>query len=133
MKPVKQCNHPACRNLIPFDVDYCAQHTHMRREKHHRYDAAREREDKKYRSVYHSSRWRKLRKQILLRDDYMCQYCLNKGLYKQADVVDHIIEVKDDITKAYDPENMQSLCHACHNKKTIEEKRRRTERAKHEH
>src|SRR5699024_6920722 len=133
MKPMKQCNHPACRNLIPFDVDYCAQHTHMRREKHHRYDTVRNREDKQYRDIYHSTRWRKLRKQILLRDDYMCQYFLNKGLYKQADVVDHIIEVKDEITKAYEPENMQSLCHDCHNKKTIEEKRRTTERAKHEH
>src|SRR5699024_11029210 len=133
MKPMKQCNHPACRNLIPFDVEYCAQHTHMRREKHHRYDTVRNREDKQYRDIYYSTKWRKLRKQIVLRDNYMCQYCLNKGLYKQADVVYHIIEVKDDITKAYDPENMQSLCHACHNKKTIEEKRRRTERAKHEH
>lgn len=97
----------------------------MKREKHHRYDTVRNREDKRYRDIYHSTRWRKLRKQVLLRDDYMCQACLKEGQYKTADVVDHKIELKDDITKAYDTENLQSLCHYHHNRKTRQEAERR--------
>jgi len=125
MKPVKQCNKPSCFTLIPFDVDYCAQHTHMRREKHHRYDTVRNREDKQYREIYHSTRWRKLRRQVLLRDDYMCLACLKEGRYRTAEVADHIVELRDDISKAYDMDNLQSLCHECHNRKTRQEAERR--------
>jgi 5-methylcytosine-specific restriction protein A len=32
-----------------------------------------------------------------------------------AVIVHHIIEVKDDPTKALDPENLLSCCVACHN------------------
>lgn len=130
MKPMKRCNHVTCKALIPFDIQYCPKHTHMKRERHRVYDAAREREDKKYRSVYHSTRWRNLRKQVLLRDEYMCQECLKHNQYTIADVADHIIELRDDISKAYDINNLQSLCHACHNKKTIEEKARRSKNIK---
>lgn len=125
MKPTKQCDHVNCHILIPFDVRYCGQHNYMLRERHRRYDAIREREDKKYRDIYHSTRWRKLRKQILLRDDYLCLHCLEEGKYTQADVVDHITELRDDITKAYDDKNLQSLCHECHNRKTREETEKR--------
>lgn len=37
------------------------------------------------------------------------------------DVVDHITPIKDG-GAPYDPSNTQSLCHACHNKKTGQER-----------
>jgi len=125
MKPMKECNAIRCYQLIPFDQQYCGKHTHLEREKDRRYDEVRNREDREYRKIYQSTRWRKLRKQILLRDDYLCQNCLNNGIYKHADVVDHIVELRDDITKAFDINNLQSLCHSCHNEKTILEKEKR--------
>lgn len=125
MKPLKQCNQVTCRTLIPFDEQYCTKHIHMKRERHRTYDAAREREDKEYRSVYHSVRWRNLRHQVLLRDDYMCQECLRNDIYKEADVADHIVELRDDISKAFDFSNLESLCHECHNRKTREVKEKR--------
>lgn len=121
MTIMKQCNHPSCKQLIPFDKQYCMQHTHLKREKHKVYDYSRNREDKPYRDVYHSARWRKLRKQALIRDEYLCQECLKKGYYTPADVVDHIREIKDDISKAFDIDNLNSLCHKHHNIKTRKE------------
>ena len=114
-KPMRRCHAIACRNLIPFDHQYCAQHIHLKREKHKVYDAARNREDGKYRKVYQSPRWRTLRQQALLRDDYICQNCLINGEYKPAEVVHHKIELKEDITKAFDMNNLVSWCHQCHN------------------
>lgn len=125
MKPMKQCNHPSCRNLIPFDQQYCAQHIHMKREKHKVYDAARKREEPHLRALYNSDRWRKLSKQVKLRDDHMCQECLRNGRYTPADVTDHIIEVRDDWERRWDISNMEALCHECHNRKTLEEAKRR--------
>lgn len=60
----------------------------------------------------------------------MCQACLRRGienvLPKRADKkkgqesadVDHIIPLKVKPQLAYDPENLQTLCHSCHSRKT---------------
>ena len=52
----------------------------------------------------------------LLRDSLLCQECLRKGIYSKADEVHHIIELKDDVTKAYELDNLESICHSCHMK-----------------
>lgn len=126
MKPMKQCNAITCRNLIPFDTQYCAQHIHMKRESNKAYDTARWREEPHIRAFYNSKRWRELSKQAKLRDDYLCQDCLAEGIYKQCDVTDHIVEVRDDWSKRWEMSNLRSLCHTCHGLKTREEKKRRT-------
>lgn len=127
--PMKECNTAHCRTLIPYDQRYCTQHKHRagRGDSDRRYDKYRNEKDKKFRRVYHSSRWRKLRLQVLLRDDYVCQECRRNSLYTLADVVDHIIELRDDMGRAYDLSNLESLCHACHNSKTKDEKQKRFE------
>ncbi len=45
----------------------------------------------------------------------LCQYCLKYGDITSATVVDHIEPHRGDEAKAYDPENLQSLCETCHN------------------
>ena len=55
----------------------------------------------------------------------LCDHCSEKGITKSADVVDHIIEIRD----GGDPlsyDNLQALCHKCHNKKTAQERKHRT-------
>lgn len=124
-KPMRECYHSSCRTLIPFDETYCDKHNHLKREKHKRYNQVRNREDHHLMRIYKSARWLNIRKQVLLRDDYLCVQCLQNNIAKPADVVDHIVELRDDISKAYDMDNLQSLCHACHNAKTLKEKYRR--------
>lgn len=63
--------------------------------------------------------WDKLRKQILMRDKYLCQECLRKGRPIQATNVDHIRPKSAGGTD--DPKNLQSLCELCHREKTARE------------
>lgn len=60
--------------------------------------------------------WRRLRDQILLRDQYTCRSC---GVVTMELEVDHILNRAEGGTD--DPENLQSLCIPCHKLKTHKE------------
>ncbi|PFA33091.1 HNH endonuclease [Bacillus cereus] len=47
------------------------------------------------------------------------------GIIKIGDVVDHIIPLLVDWLRRLDPANLQTLCHACHNKKTKEDEKKK--------
>lgn len=65
---------------------------------------------------YKSKTWRKCRKTILERDDYLCQVCLgDKDDPVPANTVHHIIHLRDDPSKALDSDNLISVCFDCHN------------------
>lgn len=64
--------------------------------------------------------WRSLRKMILRRDMHLCQECLKSGITERAIDVDHKIPM-DQGGERLDPDNLQSLCKACHGKKTRKE------------
>ena len=64
--------------------------------------------------IYNSKKWADVRQRVLLRDDYLCVECRKNGVETRATEVHHIIEVKDDISKAYDINNLESICHRCH-------------------
>lgn len=53
----------------------------------------------------------------------LCRFCLQRDDPVEADVVDHIIPHKGDVTLFFDPNNLQSLCKTCHDrdKKLIEQ------------
>lgn len=70
----------------------------------------------KYDNIYKSTRWEKVRKIVLIRDNYLCQVCLRHGIITPANTVHHKVELRDDITKAFDLNNLESICPACHNK-----------------
>ena len=65
-------------------------------------------------AFYSSRTWRKVRKSILERDDYLCQKCLEEDRPMPADTVHHIIHLRDDPMLALEPTNLISLCHECH-------------------
>jgi len=71
--------------------------------------------DKKRDKFYHSTAWKKARELALIRDHYLCQVCLKQKKIKNAEMVHHIVEVKDDFDKALELGNLQSLCNSCHN------------------
>lgn len=57
--------------------------------------------------------WRRLRNEILARDNYTCQCCGRIGGRLE---LDHIINKAKGGTDAHD--NLQILCHSCHKIKT---------------
>lgn len=77
-------------------------------------------------AFYQSSRWRRLR-QIKLNADPICEECRSRGLVTEATVVDHIVPINEG-GAALDLRNLQSLCDACHNRKSGREAHKRTAR-----
>ncbi|MCZ0717842.1 HNH endonuclease [Aerococcus kribbianus] len=76
---------------------------------------------KERRQFYNSTKWRKLRQQILLRDHYECQLCKAEGRVTTGQTtvleVDHIKELEHYPELATDPDNLRTLCKECHNKR----------------
>ncbi|EPC2274174.1 HNH endonuclease [Listeria innocua] len=60
---------------------------------------------------YSRKRWSSVRKLILKRDLYLCQQCNQR----EGNIVHHIIPLRDDMIKAYDLSNLETVCTSCHN------------------
>ncbi|MFD0951353.1 HNH endonuclease [Virgibacillus natechei] len=108
-KPLKPCNKSGCAELVR-DGAYCDKHKNDRVKQYDRYE--RNQESRKF---YQSSNWKKVRDYIKARDDGLCQWCLKDKKITKADVVHHIIELTEDMSKALEPSNLECVCHSCHN------------------
>lgn len=63
---------------------------------------------------YHKPAWRRMRKQALQRDHYLCQECLRSGKITQATEVHHIMDLEHFPSLALEISNLESLCWQCH-------------------
>lgn len=75
---------------------------------------------KERQEVYNTSKWRKLRESKLL-EHPLCEVCLAKGIITPAIDVHHIdsfmnYEGLKRLEKAYNYNNLQSICKECHTK-----------------
>jgi 5-methylcytosine-specific restriction protein A len=69
--------------------------------------------------IYDLQRWRRkggVRDQHLAREP-LCRHCQQRGLVVAAVDVDHILAIEAG-GDPWDHDNMQSLCHQCHSRKT---------------
>lgn len=124
MKPKRLCNHAGCNQLVSYDQTYCSKHKEEAKKNHYDNYENRKKIGGKYFWFYKSKRWQKLSR--LHRMNYpMCEQCLKDGIVRKADLVDHIEEIRDNWEKRFDEDNLQSLCHSCHWKKTKEEQEKR--------
>lgn len=125
-KPLRPCNKVGCNKLT--DSGYCDEHTKViKRQRFERDKELKKNRDKRYdkfkrnkqsKSFYDSDGWRAVRQLALRRDRNLCVLCFNHKRMVKADVVDHIIPIQVDWSKRLLLNNLQSLCHACHNRKT---------------
>ena len=122
--PKKKCLKINCNELIDYRNKFCSTHKELINQSNKDYERFRTERDKTYIKFYQSREWKNTRKSVMI-EDGLCQECLRQGYYKQADVVDHIIELKDDWDKRLDKSNLRPLCHEHHNIKTKEEQKRR--------
>lgn len=67
----------------------------------------------KNRDFYSTHTWRKIRLQVLERDNWQCQI-RRKGCTELATQVDHIVPVTKGGAK-FDPRNLRAACHKCNN------------------
>src|SRR5690625_565487 len=115
-KSLRPSNQIGCNNLTK--IKYCEQHkkqnVNEKKESNNSYDKYIR--SKGTNTFYQSSAWKRLRSMAIARDDYLCQSCLQNRTIQRAQVVHHIIEIKDDWSKRLELSNLESLCHSCHNK-----------------
>lgn len=71
---------------------------------------------------YKSRAWRKARISALMRDNFLCVECVAanaKGVRRRphaAEMVHHVLPIKEYPDLALELSNLQSLCNACHNR-----------------
>ncbi len=115
-KPLRPCNKHGCPNLT--SNSYCDEHLYIKVQKDmqraKRYDQYKR--DQRSKSFYDSTLWKKVRDSVMRRDLGLCQQCKREDKITLPDVVHHIVEVKVDWSKRLDKNNLETLCHACHNK-----------------
>lgn len=113
-KPLRPCNRQGCGNLTRDG--YCDLHKQAKADSNRYYDKYQR--NKKHDRFYHSGPWIKCRDYIKIRDNGLCQHCLNSKRIKVGTIVDHIIPLATDWSKRLDEDNLQLLCGGCHNVKT---------------
>ncbi len=85
---------------------------------------------KKSLPFYHTAAWKKVRALALTRDGGMCQDCMDRlragyGIHpRRAEMVHHIIPVKERPDLALELSNLRSLCNECHEREHPEKHRR---------
>lgn len=120
MKPLRPCRHPGCGKLT--QEGYCPLHRPK--------EPPRSREAQAYRRWYSLDIWTKdLRPTQLLLEPF-CRECARNGVRRFATDVDHVKDHKGDWAKFIDRRNLQSLCHNCHGRKTMEEMRQNQGKAR---
>lgn len=114
-------NRKICNKHGIYTGSYCKE-CKAERDKHYN-KATRDAEATKF---YNSTQWKKVRDEMMRRSGGVCAMC--GGVSKRM-IVDHIKEIKDGGCKlCY--ENLQVLCNSCHNKKTADESKKRSEDGK---
>ena len=73
------------------------------------------------RDVHNTRRWRRLRRSILAGEP-LCRRCSAEGRTRAAEEVDHVVPIGRG-GAAWDPDNLQPLCRACHEAKSAREHR----------
>jgi 5-methylcytosine-specific restriction protein A len=112
VKPRRYCLAWPCKNLAVPGSAYCPAHQPAR--------APKQADD-----FYLSTRWRRFRDWYIGCNPF-CQHCQADGHIVKATIVDHVVE-RVDGGAPFDADNAQSLCAACHNRKTkLEQKRRKS-------
>lgn len=111
LKPLRPCRKPGCGQLTRDG--WCPAHKPK--------EAPRSGAAQTYRRWYSLPVWTDdLRPSQLLREPF-CRACAQRGIRTAATDVDHVVDHKGDWAKFTDRENLQSLCHSCHSRKTMAE------------
>ncbi|WP_256761419.1 HNH endonuclease [Cohnella sp. WQ 127256] len=122
----KICNKSACNQLVNIGQRYCNKHKQQEQmdktERNRFYDEHKR--NKEASAFYHSAEWGTIRGQALIRDHYLCCDCLDDKRLIKADVVDHIKSIEWFPESRLILDNLRSLCHEHHNKKTAEDKKK---------
>lgn len=114
-----------CGKVIKIADKWCEECTKARtganaRSDYHKY-YDKKRRNKTSQGFYHSTDWKRTRKAVLARDNYLCTNHTVHHRPTEAYAVDHIVPLSVDWSRRFDLSNLQSLCLSCHTRKTRRE------------
>ena len=112
----RKCFKSGCREYIDYNKKYCERHKGLDNKTYNKQVRFNE-TNRKYYDFYNSSQWRKLSKRKRYANP-LCEHCLAQGRIKQAGMVDHVVEIREEFDLRFEWDNLQSLCNNCHNTKT---------------
>lgn len=121
---VRRCRHLGCHAMVEQSNSYCSRHKDdrtSRSEANHIYNTTtRKRNNAKQEQYkfYRTREWKSIREEVLLRDDYLCQYCKQRKIINAGNIVDHVVPFeywREGKTKLG---NLITSCKSCHNAKT---------------
>lgn len=111
--PLKKiCSRTGCNTIIDVSKKYCHEHMDTEKERHKEYK--RKRRDIKEQRFYNGKPWRDTRELVLIRDNGLCQLSLENNEIVFADMVHHIIPMKECESRKLDPRNLISLSNSMH-------------------
>ena len=119
--PLRPCKRPGCPATTRNSNGYCDKCQGYGQQ----YKASQRASRRTYSTdKFHSSaQWQRFRNWYRRRNP-LCEWCLREGKVMPVQVVDHIKELRDG-GEPLSESNVQSLCRACHNKKTAQTRRDR--------
>lgn len=104
-----------CQHCLKIHDRY---HECSAKKKHKRMLQQARRKDERYKvynDCYNTSRWKKVREEVLKESNYMCEVCRALGKLNYTDIqVHHIEKVKDNKEKMYDKNNLLVVCREHH-------------------
>jgi 5-methylcytosine-specific restriction protein A len=103
----RPCSYPGCHNLVKSGR--CADHRQAEVTYH----------NPDHQRLYGTARWKRIRVAQLAKEPF-CEECLRANIYTPATDVDHVKRHEGDPVLFFTGK-LQSLCHACHSKKTAKE------------
>ena len=104
LRPLQACGYPGCsaRVLRGRCAAHAVAHEHTR-------------PNLQVRKWYHTERWQRLRRAVLVDFNYACASC---GDVKSELDVDHKVPHRGSPALFWDRSNLQALCAQCHGEKT---------------
>lgn len=135
MPRVYSCHHYGCHKLAIAPHYFCSEHLDEEQaflEKRLKWHNAHKKDyTRKYNTIkrvrndikreqndfYRSKQWQGLRKIVLDKQHYLCQYCLLHERVTPAKTVDHRVPITFDLSKKADINNLDVICPSCHYKK----------------
>jgi 5-methylcytosine-specific restriction protein A len=118
----KCCTYAGCGRIVKDGGSRCSEHPYAQR------FGSRERGTRQERG--YGAEWERTRERILLRDEGLCQVCMQRGHFTLATAVDHIVGKAEARWRQWTAErteadeNLQSICDPCHEVKTEDEAQR---------
>ncbi len=105
------CKH--CMKIHDREYECDAKKKHRRMKQQARRNDSRY---KVYNDCYNTTKWKKVREQVLKEANYMCEVCKEFGKFNYTDIqVHHVEKVKDNVDRMYDIDNLIVVCREHHN------------------